>query len=157
MPARRSLQQSIGNEGELIFLRSPIYNLINLPISDGQRMLVVLLLEIHGIYGYGELHEYSKTVHRFDPIPSFQIFFVLRKKNSHISTLHVIHHGVMPMSVWFGVKFLPGGSSTFFGFLNTFVHIIMYSYYFFAALGPQYQKYLWWKKYLTALQMVRNT
>ncbi|GJQ76033.1 hypothetical protein Trydic_g18086 [Trypoxylus dichotomus] len=83
------------------------------------------------------------------------IFFVLRKKNSHISTLHVIHHGVMPMSVWFGVKFTPGGHSTFFGFLNTFVHIIMYTYYFFAALGPQYQKYLWWKKYLTALQMIQ--
>lgn len=37
-----------------------------------------------------------------------QIFFVLRKKNNHISTLHVIHHGCMPMSVWFGVKFTPG-------------------------------------------------
>lgn len=36
------------------------------------------------------------------------IFFVLRKKNSHISTLHVIHHGIMPASVWFGVKFTPG-------------------------------------------------
>lgn len=38
----------------------------------------------------------------------FQFFFVLRKKNEHISTLHVIHHGIMPMSVWFGVKFTPG-------------------------------------------------
>jgi elongation of very long chain fatty acids protein 7 len=83
------------------------------------------------------------------------IFFVLRKKNDHISTLHVIHHGIMPMSVWFGVKFTPGGHSTFFGFLNTFVHIIMYSYYLIAALGPQYQKYLWWKKYLTTIQMVQ--
>ncbi|RVE40635.1 hypothetical protein evm_014715 [Chilo suppressalis] len=31
----------------------------------------------------------------------------------------------------------------------------MYSYYLLAALGPQVQKYLWWKKYLTALQMVQ--
>lgn len=83
------------------------------------------------------------------------IFFVLRKKNDHINTLHVIHHGCMPMSVWFGVKFTPGGHSTFFGFLNTFVHIVMYSYYFLAALGPQIQPYLWWKKYLTTLQMVQ--
>lgn len=37
-----------------------------------------------------------------------QLFFVLRKKNSQVSTLHVIHHGCMPMSVWFGVKFTPG-------------------------------------------------
>ncbi|XP_015430277.1 PREDICTED: elongation of very long chain fatty acids protein AAEL008004-like [Dufourea novaeangliae] len=83
------------------------------------------------------------------------IFFVLRKKNNHISTLHVIHHGCMPMSVWFGVKFTPGGHSTFFGLLNTFVHIVMYSYYLLAALGTWIQPYLWWKKYLTSLQMVQ--
>ncbi|XP_046390264.1 elongation of very long chain fatty acids protein AAEL008004-like isoform X1 [Ischnura elegans] len=83
------------------------------------------------------------------------IFFVLRKKNQHVSTLHVIHHGCMPMSVWFGVKFTPGGHSTFFGLLNTFVHIIMYFYYMMAAMGPKYQKYIWWKKYLTSLQMVQ--
>ncbi|XP_061399788.1 elongation of very long chain fatty acids protein AAEL008004 isoform X2 [Musca vetustissima] len=83
------------------------------------------------------------------------IFFVLRKKESQITTLHVIHHGCMPMSVWFGVKFTPGGHSTFFGLLNTFVHIIMYTYYMFSAMGPKFQKYLWWKKYLTTLQMVQ--
>jgi len=54
-------------------------------------------------------------------------------------------------------KRVSGGHSTFFGFLNTFVHIIMYSYYLLAALGPSVQKYLWWKKYLTALQMVSET
>lgn len=61
----------------------------------------------------------------------------------------------MPMSVWFGVKFTPGGHSTFFGFLNTFVHIVMYTYYLFSAMGPEYYKYLWWKKYLTTLQMAQ--
>lgn len=60
----------------------------------------------------------------------------------------------MPMSVWFGVKFTPGGHSTFFGLLNAFVHIVMYTYYMFSAMGPQFQKYLWWKKYLTTFQMV---
>jgi hypothetical protein len=30
----------------------------------------------------------------------------------------------------------------------------MYSYYLLAALGPEVQKYLWWKKYLTTLQIV---
>ncbi|CRK95430.1 CLUMA_CG008727, isoform B, partial [Clunio marinus] len=93
---------------------------------------------------------FSKFTEFFDTI-----FFVMRKKTSQVTTLHVIHHGVMPMSVWFGVKFTPGGHSTFFGLLNTAVHIVMYSYYLFAAMGPQYQKYLWWKKYLTGLQMVQ--
>ena len=82
------------------------------------------------------------------------IFFVLRKKFTHVSTLHVIHHGVMPMSVWWGVKFTPGGHSTFFAFVNSFVHIIMYIYYALSAIGPQMYRYLWWKKYMTTLQMV---
>ncbi|XP_015909961.1 very long chain fatty acid elongase AAEL008004 [Parasteatoda tepidariorum] len=83
------------------------------------------------------------------------IFFVLRKKFSHISTLHVIHHGIMPMSVWWGVKFTPGGHSTFFAFVNCLVHIVMYFYYALAAIGPSMNKYLWWKKYMTAFQMVQ--
>lgn len=83
------------------------------------------------------------------------IFFVLRKKNDQITNLHVIHHTIMPAACWWGVKFTPGGHGTFFGLLNTFVHVIMYSYYLVAAMGPQYQKYLWWKKYLTTMQMVQ--
>lgn len=31
----------------------------------------------------------------------------------------------------------------------------MYAYYLLSALGPQIQKYLWWKKYITTMQMVR--
>ncbi|CAG5102334.1 Similar to AAEL008004: Elongation of very long chain fatty acids protein AAEL008004 (Aedes aegypti) [Cotesia congregata] len=83
------------------------------------------------------------------------LFFVLRKKNNQISALHVIHHGIMPLSTWVGVKFIPGGHSTFFGLLNTFVHIVMYGYYLLAALGPRVKPYLWWKKYLTALQITQ--
>jgi len=47
-----------------------------------------------------------------------------------------------------------GGHSTFFALLNTFVHIVMYFYYMVSAMGPKYQKYIWWKKYLTSFQMV---
>lgn len=50
---------------------------------------------------------------------------------------------------------MPGGHSTFFGLLNSFVHIVMYAYYLLAAMGPEIQKYLWWKKYLTTLQMTQ--
>lgn len=47
-----------------------------------------------------------------------------------------------------------GEQIAFAGGINTLVHTIMYSYYFLAALGPQIKKYLWWKKYLTGLQIV---
>jgi hypothetical protein len=39
--------------------------------------------------------------------------------------------------------------------INSFVHVIMYSYYFMSAFGPGVQKYLWWKRYLTQLQLVQ--
>lgn len=46
-------------------------------------------------------------------------------------------------------------STAFFGAtINSSIHVLMYGYYGLAALGPHMQKYLWWKKYLTIIQMV---
>lgn len=82
------------------------------------------------------------------------VFFVLRKKNNQVTFLHIYHHTAMPMISWGCTKYFPGGHGIFIGTINSFVHIIMYTYYMLAAMGPQYQKYLWWKKYITTLQMV---
>lgn len=30
----------------------------------------------------------------------------------------------------------------------------MYTYYMLSAIGPQMRKYLWWKKYMTMIQLV---
>jgi len=38
--------------------------------------------------------------------------------------------------------------------MNAAIHVLMYLYYGLAAFGPKIQKYLWWKKYLTIIQMV---
>lgn len=38
--------------------------------------------------------------------------------------------------------------------INAMVHVIMYFYYGLSAAGPYFQKYLWWKKYMTAIQLV---
>ena len=61
----------------------------------------------------------------------------------------------MAFSVWPGLRFVPGGHATFFGLLNSFVHVFMYLYYMFAALGPKYSKWIWWKRHMTDLQMVQ--
>lgn len=82
-------------------------------------------------------------------------FFVMRKKNSQISFLHLYHHSVMPMISWGTTKYYPGGHGTFIGMINSFVHVIMYFYYMMSAMGPKYQKYLWWKKYITTLQLLQ--
>jgi len=93
---------------------------------------------------------FSKFVDYLD-----SIFFVLRKKFSHLSTLHVVHHGIMPFTAWWGIKFVGGGHTTFCGFLNMGVHVVMYFYYLMSAMGPEVQKYLWWKRYLTTMQLAQ--
>ncbi|KAG8234217.1 hypothetical protein J437_LFUL013814 [Ladona fulva] len=83
------------------------------------------------------------------------IFFVLRKKDSQITPLHLYHHCLTPLETWICVKYIGGGHGTFSNLINNLVHIIMYSYYLLAAMGPEYSKYLWWKKYLTSIQMMQ--
>lgn len=57
----------------------------------------------------------------------------------------------------FSVIIVLGGNATFPNILNNFVHVLMYFYYMLSAMGPQYQKYLWWKKYMTELQIVSDS
>merc|ERR1711884_296737 len=83
------------------------------------------------------------------------LFFILRKKFGNVSTLQVYHHFSMPLYAWIQMTWTPGGHHTLGGIFNCCVHIIMYSYYFLAAMGPQYRKYLWWKRYLTRLQLIQ--
>ncbi|CAN7976408.1 unnamed protein product, partial [Ixodes persulcatus] len=105
-----------------------------------------------GISGYmdEELTQYYKNGWFFVAVRYVDfldtIFFVLRKKFRHITHLHVIHHTLVAANVWFFTLFAPEGHVAFGLALNVFVHIIMYSYYFLATLGPGVQKYLWWKK-----------
>jgi hypothetical protein len=41
-------------------------------------------------------------------------------------------------------------------YVNSVVHVVMYCYYFVTSMWPQYKNNLWWKKYITQLQMVNN-
>ncbi|XP_053687079.1 elongation of very long chain fatty acids protein 7 [Sabethes cyaneus] len=96
------------------------------------------------VYYLSKLTEFADT-----------IFFVLRKKQSQITDLHVYHHSLTPMEAWILTKFIAGGNATFPNIINNFVHILMYFYYMLSAMGPRYQKYLWWKKYMTEVQIVQ--
>ncbi|XP_075260934.1 very long chain fatty acid elongase AAEL008004-like [Convolutriloba macropyga] len=82
-------------------------------------------------------------------------FFIVRKKFTHVSFLHCYHHASMSVLMWIIVTFMPTGDAFAPVLFNVVIHVIMYSYYFFAALGPEFQKYLWWKKHLTKLQIIQ--
>jgi len=53
------------------------------------------------------------------------------------------------MMWWFNVRYYPGGEAYPSAWLNSFVHVWMYSHYLLATLGIK----AWWKKYLTQLQI----
>lgn len=98
---------------------------------------------------YGYMFFTSRLVEFADTI-----FFTLRKKENQISSFHVFHHSSVPTTVWFFLKFAPGGNSGLFPLVNTLIHTVMYCYYFLATY-PSAKPYLGWKKYLTMAQMVQ--
>ncbi|CAL1532595.1 unnamed protein product [Lymnaea stagnalis] len=83
------------------------------------------------------------------------VFFILRKKGNQITFLHVFHHGTMIFNWWMCVKYIAGGCTVFHAVINSIVHVIMYTYYGLSALGPAVQPYLWWKKYVTKIQLTQ--
>lgn len=83
------------------------------------------------------------------------VWFVLRKKHSHVSFLHVFHHSYVPIAAFVGTRFIPVSPNAMaFPFVNSFIHVIMYTYYFLATF-PSMRAHLWWKRYLTSLQILQ--
>lgn len=82
------------------------------------------------------------------------VFFILRKKTSQVTLLHVWHHSFMCISYYWGVKAYPGGHGSFVGFVNSGIHILMYSYYCLSAIGTS-RTLLRLKPYLTILQQIQ--
>ncbi|XP_047645372.1 elongation of very long chain fatty acids protein 1 isoform X2 [Phacochoerus africanus] len=93
---------------------------------------------------------FSKFIELMDTV-----IFILRKKDGQVTFLHVFHHSVLPWSWWWGVKIAPGGMGSFHAMINSSVHVVMYLYYGLSALGPVAQPYLWWKKHMTAIQLIQ--
>jgi len=92
---------------------------------------------------------FSKVIEFMDTI-----LMVLRKKERQITFLHVFHHASMLNIWWFVMMYIPGGLSYFGAMLNCFIHVVMYAYYGLSAI-PAMQPYLWWKKYITKLQLLQ--
>lgn len=97
------------------------------------------------------LFYFSKYIELLDTV-----FFLLRKKQNQVTFLHIFHHSVLPWTWWWGITLTPaGGMGSFHAVVNACVHVIMYTYYGLAAAGPHFRKYLWWKKYMTAIQLIQ--
>lgn len=112
------------------------------------KITVVFILQIANAvwwYYFSKLLEFCDT-----------FFFILRKKDKQLTFLHVYHHSTIFSLWWIGIKYVPSGSTFFPAMVNSSIHVLMYTYYGLSALGPSIAKYLWWKKYLTMLQLVHH-
>uniref|UniRef100_A0A674D1G3 Elongation of very long chain fatty acids protein n=1 Tax=Salmo trutta TaxID=8032 RepID=A0A674D1G3_SALTR len=92
---------------------------------------------------------FSKVIEFMDTF-----FFILRKNNHQITFLHIYHHASMLNIWWFVMNWVPCGHSYFGASLNSFIHVLMYSYYGLSAV-PAIRPYLWWKKYITQGQLIQ--
>jgi len=120
------------------------YSLVCQPVDYSTDPLPMRMLSVLWYYYMSKLLDFVDT-----------ICFALRKKDNQITFLHVFHHFTMFPYGWVGLKYVGGGQTFFLCMLNSFVHTVMYAYYGLSALGPAVQKHLWWKKYLTQLQLTQ--
>lgn len=118
-----------------------ICDLTNINATDYHEMRVV-----KGTF----LYMVSKEIEWLDTL-----FFILRKSDRQLTKLHLYHHTSTAVIGWMVCRWAPSGSTFFPLMLNSAVHVIMYTYYALSTLGPSVQKYLWWKRYLTQIQMVQ--
>ncbi|KAF1743051.1 hypothetical protein MXB_3829 [Myxobolus squamalis] len=110
-------------------------------LSDGSSFDMIWF---HYLYFLTKILEFTDT-----------IIFILRKKFNQVSLFHVYHHISIFLVMWHQFKYNPGPFGMPLSVINCIVHVFMYSYYLLSGLGPGVQKFLWWKKYITQMQLIQ--
>ncbi|XP_015439768.1 PREDICTED: elongation of very long chain fatty acids protein 7-like [Dufourea novaeangliae] len=127
-------------------------------LTSGFTTKLSLGCETHVVSHDPESYRMARWIWRLLILKLFELgdtlMFILRKKFSQASFLHIYHHTSTVLLSWITCKFVPGGMWTFPIMPNCIVHVIMYTYYLLACLGPEMQKRIApWKQYITGLQM----
>jgi len=114
----------------------------------------------YSLFGNGVRHKSGAALARiiwifyFSKILEFidTFIMVLKKSDRQISFLHLYHHTTI-FGIWWAVtKWAPGGEAYFSVILNSFVHVVMYSYYLSTSVGMPLR---FIKHYITAMQMLQ--
>lgn len=79
------------------------------------------------------------------------------KKNVSRWVYLVIHHSTLPVVVWFGVNYLPGGNGTFPMFVLSIVASIYTTYIVVVLVFPSWKsKLTWWEAIVNPIQVKRK-
>ncbi|XP_053685650.1 elongation of very long chain fatty acids protein 4-like [Sabethes cyaneus] len=143
------------------------YNIVQVAANSAFFLAEVYLLSRRTDFSYScQPVNYSPTRHGYEEMYlsyaylllkvmdlADTMFFVLRKKQSHVSFLHVYHHAIMVLMTYCGVLFVPGGHIFLLGLWNTLVHAVMYLYYYLSSFkSPLAARF---KMYLTRMQLLQ--
>ncbi|KAM7343795.1 very long chain fatty acid elongase 7-like [Cochliomyia hominivorax] len=82
------------------------------------------------------------------------MFFILRKKFNQVSFLHVYHHTAMLYAPFIYFNWYFGTQMVVIGYINSFIHVLMYTYYFLSALDTNMNVKLW-KQIITTSQILQ--
>jgi elongation of very long chain fatty acids protein 4 len=104
------------------------------------RMVDALVYRGHFFIGDLSVTESGATfavwVHYCDKYLEFfdTYFMVLRGRMDQVSFLHIYHHVTIAWAWWAAINLCPGGDIYFGALFNSWIHVMMYSYYALALL-----------------------
>lgn len=142
-----------------------VHNVVLIALSACMASSAIYWAWLHNYSFWGNAYRASErnmglTIYVFYMSKFYEFFdtiiMLLKGKVQQVSLLHVYHHASISIIWWIIARIAPGGDAYYSCALNSFVHVLMYTYYLMATLFKDERtkrKYLWWGRYLTQFQM----
>lgn len=161
-------RRSSGTSSDPAWLRGlvQVHNVVLILLSAGMASSAIYWARAGGYNFWGNAYvptqrEMGLTIYVFFLSKFYEFIdtfiMLLKGKWQQISVLHVYHHASISFIWWAIARMAPGGDAWYSCALNSFVHVLMYTYYLLSTLlgkdERKKRKYLWWGRYLTQFQM----
>lgn len=136
------------NGGQVLLNGWMVYRFLDALVNRGHPFIGDLFTVNTGATFAVWIHYMDKYLEFFDTF-----FMVLRGRMDQVSFLHIYHHISIAWAWWFAISSFPGGDAYFGALLNSWIHVMMYSYYALALLKFPCP----WKRYITQAQLLQFT
>jgi elongation of very long chain fatty acids protein 4 len=136
------------NGGQVLLNGWMVYRFLDALINKGHPFIGDIFTVNTGATFGVWIHYMDKYLEFFDTI-----FMVLRGRMDQVSFLHIYHHVSIAWAWWFAIRCYPGGDAYFGALLNSWIHVMMYSYYTLSLLKFPCP----WKRYITQAQLLQFT
>lgn len=136
------------NGGQVLLNGWMVYRFVDALVNRGHPFIGDLYTVNTGATFAVWIHYMDKYLEFFDTF-----FMVLRGRMDQVSFLHVYHHISIAWAWWVALRCYPGGDAYFGALLNSWIHVMMYSYYTLSLLKFPCP----WKRFITQAQLLQFT